>query len=109
MPVWSFCCMIRNIHSSNKYKELVGDQILGVTLHNDPIFEKNKKIWDFSLLSSVNARILNLRCVKQKMSCRRKDSIKGHVFYSYRRTNRDKLFEGLLAEEKGGEFYLKII
>jgi len=56
MPVWSFCCMVRNIHLSNKYGELVEDQVLGVTLHNDPIFEKNKKVLVFRLLSSGNAQ-----------------------------------------------------
>lgn len=36
-----------------------------------------------------------------------KGTVKGHVFNSYRRTNRDKLFGVILAEEKEGVFYLK--
>ena len=116
-PVWSFCCMIRNIHPSNKYGELV-DPILGATLHNDPIFKKNKKVLVFRLLSPGNAREslqspqpvswVDSKTENVVLEERRyKRTVKGHVFNSYRSTNRDKLCGGILAEEKG-VFYLKI-
>lgn len=47
--------MIRNIHPSNKYGELVGDWILGLTLYNDPTVRENVKVLVFRLHSSGNA------------------------------------------------------
>lgn len=61
LPCWECewcqsCLFVRNIHTSKKYGELVGDQILGVTLHNEPIFKKNKKVLVFRPFGSGNAR-----------------------------------------------------
>lgn len=55
MPVWPFLCVTRNIHPSNKYGELVGDQILGLELHNDPINRENEKVFVSRVHSSGNA------------------------------------------------------
>lgn len=112
MPVWPFLCMIRNIHPSNKYGELVGDWILGLTLNNDPTVGENEKVLVLRLHSSGNAGASlqgpqhvspvggqwNGKCC----SGGKKGLLKG-ILWLHRRTKGDKVIGGTPQKKK--EFF----